>query len=134
MPPQIVEFVARFMAWARRAKGPLTDPQVEAERAETLLARATASCWVALGIIPFTILIYDGFFFPGQLVKGGVLSAAADALIVLLLVGLRRRVFDRAPWLPFALLAAVICNVTEALNLMLTGGIESDFVFPYHVI
>ena len=44
-----------------------------------------------------------------------------------LVLGLRRRVFDRYPWLPFALLAGVICNVTEAVNLLLTGGAESDF-------
>ena len=34
-----------------------------------------------------------------------------------------------------ALLAGVICNVTEAVNLSLTGGtLESDFVFPYYLI
>src|SRR5207237_6479736 len=65
---------------------------------------------------------------------GAIAAAAADGLIVLLLITLRRHVFDRHPWLPFALLAGLICNVTEAVNLLLTGGTESDFVFPYYLI
>src|SRR6266851_7944837 len=111
------------------------DPRVVAERSRTLLARATASCWVAFAIIPFTILTYDAAFFPAQLARGAAAAGAADALILLLLLALRRGLFDRFAWMPFALLAGVICNATEAVNVMLTGGpIESNFIFPYHVI
>jgi signal transduction histidine kinase len=123
------------VAAARVAVSPAPDPRVGLELTRTLHARAVASCWVALVIIPFTIVGYDGAYYPGQLRQGAFASAVADALIVLLLLGLRRRVFDRHPWLPFALLAGVICNVTEAVNLSLTGGtLESDFVFPYYLI
>jgi signal transduction histidine kinase len=123
------------IAVARRALSAPTDPHVAAERARTLTARATVSCWVALGIIPFTIVAYDAAFYPAQLARGALTAVAADALIVVLLVGLRRRLFDSCAWLPFALLAGVICNVTEAVNLLLTGGpVESDFVFPYYLI
>src|SRR5262249_9118073 len=119
---------------ARVAVAPRPDPRVAAELSRTLTARATASCWVALVIIPFTIVAYDGAYFPEKLPQGIVAAAAADALILLLLFGLRRRAFDHYPWLPFALLAGVICNVTEAVTLLLTGGAESDFVFPYYLI
>src|SRR5256885_13330108 len=122
------------VAAARGAVSPRPDPRVRAELTRTLSARATASCWVALVIIPFTIIAYDGAYFPQQLPRGVVAAVLADALIVLLLLGLRRRAFDEYPWLPFALLAGVICNVTEAVNLLLTGGAQSDFVFPYYLI
>ncbi|HYY52993.1 MAG TPA: hypothetical protein VE755_08980, partial [Myxococcales bacterium] len=122
------------VAAARVAVAPRPDPRVAAELSRTLSARATASCWVALVIIPFTIVAYDGAYYPAQLTRGAIAAAVADALIVLLLIGLRGRVFERYPWLPFALLAGVICNVTEAVNLLLTGGTESDFVFPYYLI
>src|SRR5947209_6680881 len=108
-----VSAIPRAVAALRRRIAPATDPRVAAERARTLLARATASCWVALVIIPFTILAYDGAFFPAQLGRGALDSVAADALIVLLLIGLRRQVFDGHAWMPFALLAGVVCNVTE---------------------
>jgi signal transduction histidine kinase len=122
-------------AAVRRLLPPPADPRVAAERSRTLLARATASCWVALGIIPFTILIYDFAFFPSEVGRGAIAAAAADAAIVLLLVGLRQRVFQGCPWLPFTLLAGVVCNATEAANLVLTGGpAESGFLFPYHLI
>ncbi len=122
------------VAAARVAVAPRPDPRVAAELTRTLSARATASCWVATVIIPFTILAYDGAYYPGQLSRGAIAAAAADGLIVLLLIALRRHVFDQHPWLPFALLAGLICNVTEAVNLLLTGGTESDFVFPYYLI
>src|SRR5579859_3505746 len=108
----------RAAAHLRRRLAPATDARVAAERGRTLLARATASCWVALAIIPFTIVAFDGAFFPAQVGRGAVAAAAADALIALLLVAVRRHVFDRHPWIPFALLAGVICNVTEAVNLV----------------
>jgi signal transduction histidine kinase len=122
------------VAAARVAVAPRPDPRVAAELTRTLSARATASCWVAMVIIPFTILAYDGAYYPGQLTRGAVAAAAADGLILLLLIALRRHAFDHHPWLPFALLAGLICNVTEAVNLLLTGGTESDFVFPYYLI
>src|SRR2546428_242166 len=122
------------VAAARVAVAPRPDPRVAAELTRTLSARATASCWVATVIIPFTILAYDGAYYPGQLTRGAIAAAAADGLIVLLLITLRRHVFDRHPWLPFALLAGLICNVTEAVNLLLTRGTASDFAFPHHLI
>ncbi len=123
------------VAAARVAVATRRDPRVTLELTRTLSARAVASCWVAMVIIPFTIVAYDGAYFPQQLRDGVLAAAAADALIVLLLLGLRRRVFDRFPWVPFAILAGLICNVTEAVNLSLTGGtVESDFVFPYYLI
>src|SRR5437764_52660 len=121
------------VAAARVAVAPRPDPRVALELTRTLSARAVASCWVAVVIIPFTIVGYDGAYYPAQLRSGVFASAIADGLIVLLLLGLRRRAFDRHPWVPFALLAGVICNATEAVNLSLTGGtLESDFVFPYY--
>src|SRR3989440_425558 len=122
------------VAAARVAVAPRPDPRVAAELTRTLSARATASCWVAMVIIPFTILAYDGAYYPAQLTRGAIAAAAADALILALLIALRRHAFDQHPWLPFALLAGVICNVTEAVTLLLTGGTESDFVFPYYLI
>ena len=125
----------RVIAAIRGALRPPTHPRVAAERSRTLLARATASCWVALVIIPFTILIYDFGFFPAKAGPGAIAAAAADAAIVLLLLGLRHRLFQWCPWLPFALLAGVVCNATEAVNLVLTGGpVQSGFLFPYHLI
>jgi signal transduction histidine kinase len=119
----------------RRVLPPPADPRVAAERSRTLLARARVSCWVALIIIPFTILIYDSAFFPAEIAAGAATAAVADAAIVLLLLGLRHRVFQSCPWLPVALLAGVICNATEAVNLALTGGPSaSGFVFPYHLV
>jgi signal transduction histidine kinase len=123
------------VAAARVAVAPRPpDPRVAAELTRTLTARATASCAMALVIIPFTIIAYNAAYYPAQVTRGAIAAGLADLSIVLLLVGLRRRVFDKHPWLPFALLAAGICNVTEAVNLLLTGGTQSDFVFPYYLI
>src|SRR2546429_9117784 len=122
------------VAAARVAVAPRPDPRVAAELTRTLSARATASCWVAVVIIPFTIVAYDGAYYPAQLTRGAIAAAVADALIVLLLIGLRGRAFERYPWLPFALLAGGVCNVTQAVDLLLTGGPESDFAFPYHLL
>ena len=121
-------------AAARVAVVARPDFRVAAELTRTLTARATASCAMAIPIIPFTIIAYNAAYYPAQVTRGAIAAAVADLLIVLLLVGLRRHLFDKYPWLPFALLAAVICNVTEAVNLFLTGGMESDFVFPYYLI
>jgi signal transduction histidine kinase len=127
--------IERMIAAVRDTLAPPTDPRVAAERSRTLLARATASCWVALAIIPFTLLVYDFAFFPAKVGQGAIAVAAADAAIVLLLLGLRHRLFQGYPWLPFALLAGVVCNATEAVNLVLTGGpVHSGFLFPYHLI
>jgi signal transduction histidine kinase len=123
------------IAAVRRVLPPPADPRVAAERSRTLLARASVSSWAALVIIPFTILVYDFAFFPAEVGRGAIAAAVADAAIVLLLLGLRHRVFQSCPWLPVALLAGVICNATEAANLILTGGPSaSGFVFPYHLI
>jgi len=122
------------VAAARVAVAPRPDPRVAAELSRTLAARTVASCWVAVVIIPFTIVAYDGAYFPEKLPQGIVAAAFSDALILTLLFLQQRRVFDRWPWLPFAILAGVLCNAAEASNLMLTGGAESDFVFPYYLI
>src|SRR5258708_32182479 len=122
------------VATARVAVAPRPDPRVAVELARTLTARATASSWIAMVIIPFAVIAYDAAFFPKKLPQGVIAAAAADALILLLLIGLRRQVFERYPWLPFALLAGVIANFTEAVNLLLTGGTDSNFVFPYYLI
>src|SRR5207237_1297431 len=55
------------VAAARVAVAPRPDPRVAAELARTLSARATASCWVAMVIIPFTIVAYDGAYYPAPL-------------------------------------------------------------------
>src|SRR6267378_1646871 len=121
------------VAAARVAVAPRLDPRVTVELARTLTARATASSWIAMVIIPFTIIAYDAAYSRKQLPQGVIAAAVADALIVLLLIGIRRHVFERYPWLPFALLAGVIANFTEAANLLLTGP-NSEFVFPYYLI
>ena len=126
--------LGRAVAWFRRALAPPTHPLVEQERSRTLLSRARAACWLALGIIPFTIVIYNAAFFPDRLAAGAVAAAGADLAIVMLLIGIRRGVFDRHPSIPFALLTALICNLTEGVNLILTGGVDSDFIFPYYVV
>src|SRR5258705_3157923 len=122
------------VAAARVAVAPRPDPRVAAELSRTLAARTVASCWVAVVIIPFTIVAYDGAYFPEKLPQCIVAAAFSDALILTLLFLQQRRVFDRLPWLPFAILAEALCNAAEASNLMLTGGAESDFVFPYYLI
>ena len=122
------------VAAARVAVAPRPDPRVAAEVSRTFLDRTIASAWVAVVIIPFTIVAYDGAYYPDKLPQGIVAAAASDALILLLLFALRRYSFSRWPWLPFAVLAGVLCNAAEASNLLLTGGAQSDFVFPYYLI
>src|SRR3954470_19212176 len=94
------------VAAARIAVAPRPDPRVATELARTLTARATASCAMALPIIPFTIIAYNAAYYPSQVTSGAFTAAVADLLIVLLLIGIRRRMFDNLPWLPFLLLAA----------------------------
>src|SRR2546422_4793555 len=122
------------VAAARVAVAPRPDPRVAAELTRTLSARATASCWVAMVIIPFTIVAYDGAYYPAQLTRGAIAAAAADALILLLLIALRRHAFDQHPWLPFALFPGGFSNVTEPANPLLTGGTGRTFSFPYYLI
>ena len=61
------------MAAVRGVIAPAMDPRVAAERARVLRARARLSCWLAIGVIPFTIVTYNAAFFPGQLVRGAAL-------------------------------------------------------------
>jgi signal transduction histidine kinase len=122
------------VAAARGAVAPRPDPRVAAELTRTLAARTIVSGWMAAVIIPFTIVAYDGAYYPHKLPEGIAAAAISDALILLLLFALRRYSFNRYPWLPFAILAGVLCNFAEATNLWLTGGPESDFLFPYYLI
>ena len=122
------------VAAARVAVAPRPDPRVAAELIRTLASRTIVSGWMAAVIIPFTIIAYDAAYYPHKLPQGIVAAAVSDALILLLLFALQRYSFDRYPWLPFAILAGVLCNFAEAANLWLTGGPQSDFLFPYYLI
>src|SRR6266478_1129516 len=122
------------VAAARVVVAPRPDPRVGAELSRTFSTRTIASCWVALVIIPITIVAYDGAFYTDKLPKGIVAAAAVDSLILVLLFCVKRYAFNRYPWLPFAVLAGVLCNFAEAANLLLTGGAKSEFVFPYYLI
>src|SRR2546423_10876421 len=129
LPPSLIaaqgtDILSRIMGWGKKRSHALAsafaaarvavvarpDFRVAAELTRTLTARATASCAMAIPIIPFTIIAYNAAYYPAQVTRGAIAAAVADLLIVLLLVGLRRHLFDKYPWLPFALLAAVICN------------------------
>src|SRR5256885_9053404 len=68
------------VAAARVAVAPRPDPRVAAELSRTLSARATASCWVAVVIIPFTIVAYDGAYYPAQPTPGPLAPAVAHPL------------------------------------------------------
>jgi len=122
------------VAAARVAVAPRPDPRVAAELIRTLASRTIVSGWMAAVIIPFTIIAYDAAYYPHKLPQGIVAAAVSDALILLLLFALQRYSFNRYPWLPFAILAGVLCNFAEAANLWLTGGPQSDFLFPYYLI
>src|SRR6266436_282504 len=122
------------VAAARVAVAPRPDPRVAAELIRTLASRTIVSGWMAAVIIPFTIIAYDAAYYPHKLPEGIVAAAVSDALILLLLFALQRYSFTRYPWLPFAILAGVLCNFAEAANLWLTGGPQSDFLFPYYLI
>jgi signal transduction histidine kinase len=122
------------VAAARVAVAPRPDPRVAAELIRTLASRTIVSGWMAAVIIPFTIIAYDAAYYPHKLPQGIVVAALSDALILALLFALQRYSFNRYPWLPFAILAGVLCNFAEAANLWLTGGPQSDFLFPYYLI
>jgi len=121
------------VAAARVAVAPRPDPRVAAELSRTLLSRTIVSGWLAAVIIPITIIAYDAAYYPGKLPQGILAAIIADALIGLLLFATRRNQFTRYPWLGIAILA-LLCNFAEAANLWLTGGPESDFLFPYYLI
>jgi len=89
---------------------------------------------VALVIIPITIVAYDGAYYRDKLPKGIVVAAVVDSLILVLLFCVRRYAFNRYPWLPFAVLAGVLCNAAESANLLLTGVGKTEFLFPYYLI
>ena len=122
------------VAAARVVVAPRPDPRVGAELSRTFSARTIASCWVALVIIPITIVAYDGAYYRDKLPKGIVAAAVVDSLILVLLFGVRRYAFNRYPWLPFAVLAGVLCNAAESANLLLTGVGKTEFLFPYYLI
>jgi len=122
------------VAAARVVVAPRPDPRVRAELSRTFSARTIASCWVALVIIPITIVAYDGAYYSDKLPKGIVAAAVVDALILVLLFCVKRYAFNRYPWLPFAVLAGVLCNAAESANLLLTGVAKTEFLFPYYLI
>ena len=122
------------VAAARVVVAPRPDPRVGAELSRTFSARTIASCWVALVIIPITIVAYDGAYYRDKLPKGIVVAAVVDSLILVLLFCVRRYAFNRYPWLPFAVLAGVLCNAAESANLLLTGVGKTEFLFPYYLI
>src|SRR6266478_698103 len=74
--------LSNAVAAARVVVAPRPDPRVGAELSRTFSTRTIASCWVALVIIPITIVAYDGAFYTDKLPKGIVAAAA-----VLLLTG-----------------------------------------------
>ncbi len=122
------------VAAARVVVAPRPDPRVGVELSRTFSARTIASCWVALVIIPITIVAYDGAYYRDKLPKGIVVAAVVDSLILVLLFCVRRYAFNRYPWLPFAVLAGVLCNAAESANLLLTGVGKTEFLFPYYLI
>ncbi|HEY4731046.1 MAG TPA: histidine kinase dimerization/phospho-acceptor domain-containing protein, partial [Myxococcales bacterium] len=122
------------VAAARVVVAPRPDPRVGAELSRTFSTRTIASCWVALVIIPITIVAYDGAYYRDKLPKGIVVAAVVDSLILVLLFCVRRYAFNRYPWLPFAVLAGVLCNAAESANLLLTGVGKTEFLFPYYLI
>jgi len=122
------------VAAARVVVAPRPDARVRAELSRTFSTRTIASCWVALVIIPITIVAYDGAYYSHKLPKGIVAAAVVDALILVLLFSVKRYAFNRFPWLPFAVLAGVLCNAAETANLLLTGVAKTEFLFPYYLI
>jgi len=122
------------VAAARVVVAPRPDARVRAELSRTFSTRTIASCWVALVIIPITIVAYDGAYYSHKLPKGIVAAAVVDALILVLLFSVKRYSFNRFPWLPFAVLAGVLCNAAETANLLLTGVAKTEFLFPYYLI
>src|SRR6266478_6908533 len=122
------------VAAARVVVAPRPDPRVGAELSRTFSTRTIVACWVALVIIPITIVAYDGAFYTDKLPKGIVAAAVVDSLILVLLFCVRRYAFNRYPWLPFAVLAGVLCNAAESANLLLTGVGKTEFLFPYYLI
>jgi signal transduction histidine kinase len=122
------------VAAARVAVAPRRDPRVAAEVSRTFLDRTIAGSWMAMVIIPLTIVAYDGAYYPDKLPQAIVAATASDALILLLLFAVRRYSFSRFPWLPIAVLAGVLCNAAETANLLLTGVANTQFLFPYYLI
>src|SRR2546426_5594539 len=122
------------VAAARVVVSPRPDPRVGAELSRTFSTRTIVACWVALVIIPITIVAYDGAYYRDKLPKGIVAAAVVDSLILVLLFCVRRYAFNRYPWLPFAVLAGVLCNAAESANLLLTGVGKTEFLFPYYLI
>ena len=122
------------VAAARVVVAPRPDPRVGAELSRTFSTRTIVACWVALVIIPITIVAYDGAYYRDKLPKGIVAAAVVDSLILVLLFCVRRYAFNRYPWLPFAVLAGVLCNAAESANLLLTGVGKTEFLFPYYLI
>ena len=59
------------------------------EHKQFLLQRLAVACWIATGMIPFTIITYNHYFYPEALVNGIAVSIPC-ATAALLLIDLRK--------------------------------------------
>jgi signal transduction histidine kinase/CheY-like chemotaxis protein len=109
------------------------DPATLEIHRQTVLYRTRVATYIALAVMPLTILFYMGGARTELAIASSVLADVA-ALVVLLLVRIRP-LSEKFYHLPFFVLVGIVCSGTEAILLELTGGARaSSFLFPYFVI
>jgi signal transduction histidine kinase/ActR/RegA family two-component response regulator len=109
------------------------DPATLEIHRQTVLYRTRVATYIALVVMPLTILFYMGGVQPKLAIVSSLLADLA-ALTVLVLVRIRA-LNEKLYHLPFFVLVGVVCSGTEAILLELTGGARaSTFIFPYFVI
>jgi signal transduction histidine kinase len=113
------------------------EPEVVEEQRQVLLNRTVVVGGIGLIVIPFTIITYLAELSPESATPstGALISLAADLSILLLVLAIRRGAFPNLYHLPMFILLGLICGITEAVMLQLTGGgSKSLFFFPYYLI
>ena len=94
-----------------------SDPEVVREQRQTLLNRTYVIGGIGLLVIPFTILSYLAELRPDGITVGLAISACADLATILLVLAMRRGVFNEYYHLPMFIFFGLICGVTEAIML-----------------
>lgn len=107
------------------------EPEIHAAHRELLLHRTRVISYVALGVLPFTVLSFFYFGMREVFVKTIPIVSIAVLGLVGLIFCLRLKFFRKHYHLPVFILTGIICNFAESTLFPLTGGSSGFFLFPY---
>jgi signal transduction histidine kinase/CheY-like chemotaxis protein len=109
-----------------------SDDDLVAEHRRVVLLRTKVAALLAAFVIPFTILVYVLYYRGSLLPLAAVAIGAAETGLLVVLIALTTKTFQRHYELGFFVLVGIVCCGTESALYQLFG--DHTFFFPYFLI